>query len=116
MEPTLLHIVCNKPAGWVQPRDAVACSLSLRTDGRTDVAEYQAIESDIEATRDRLAATIDQLVNRTSPKNVVRREVASLKGVFVAPDGSPRTDNILKVAGGVAGFVAVVVLIRKVTR
>jgi len=95
---------------------ALTCSLSLRTDGRTDVAEYESLESDIEATRERLAATIDQLVNRTSPKSVVRRELRSLRGVFVDPDGAPRTDNILKVAGGVAGFVAVVVLIRKVAR
>jgi len=80
------------------------------------VADYDSIESDIEATRERLAATIDQLVDRTSPKNVVRREVANVKGHFVDADGNPRTDNILKVAGGVAGFVAVVWLIRRVTR
>ena len=80
------------------------------------MADYDAIESDIEVTRQRLAATIDQLVTRTSPKNVVRREVAAVKGHFVDPDGNPRTDNILKLAGGVAGFIAVVYLIRKVAR
>jgi hypothetical protein len=80
------------------------------------VADYDSIETDIEATRQRLASTIDQLVDRTSPKNVVRRELATVKGYFVQPDGSPRTDNILKVTAGVAGFVAVVVLIRRVTR
>ncbi|HSV38671.1 MAG TPA: DUF3618 domain-containing protein [Nocardioidaceae bacterium] len=80
------------------------------------MADYDSIEGDIEETRQRLAATIDQLVTRTSPKNVVRREVASVKGHFVDPDGNPRTDNILKLAGGVAGFVAVVYLIRKVAR
>lgn len=80
------------------------------------MADYDSIESDIEVTRQRLAATIDQLVTRTSPKNVVRREVASVKGHFVDADGNPRTDNILKLAGGVAGFVAVVYLIRRVTR
>jgi hypothetical protein len=80
------------------------------------VADYDSIESDIEATRERLAATIDELVDRTSPKNVVRREMAAFKGFFVDPAGNPRTDNIVKVAGGVVGFVAVVILIRKVTR
>ena len=80
------------------------------------MADYDSIESDIEETRQRLAATIDQLVTRTSPKNVVRREVAAVRGHFVDPDGNPRTDNILKLAGGVAGFVAVVYLIRKVAR
>ena len=80
------------------------------------MADYDSIEGDIEETRQRLAATIDQLVTRTSPKKVVRREVASVKGHFVDPDGNPRTDNILKLAGGVAGFIAVVYLIRKVAR
>jgi Protein of unknown function (DUF3618) len=80
------------------------------------VADYDRIEADIAVTRDRLAATIDELVDRTSPKNVVRREVDGIKSKFVDPEGNPRTDNILKVVGGVAGFVAVVWLIRKVTR
>ena len=80
------------------------------------MAGYDEIETDMAQTRERLAATIDELVTRTSPKNVVRREIESVKSRFVDPDGSPRTDNILKLAGGVAGFVAVVWLIRKVAR
>ena len=75
-----------------------------------------AIEQDMEQTRARLAATIDQLVDRTNPKNVVKREVNAVKRTFVDEQGNPRTENILKVVGGVAGFVALVVVIRKVTR
>lgn len=30
--------------------------------------------------------------------------------------GNPRTENILKVVGGVAGFVVLLVVIRRVTR
>lgn len=80
------------------------------------MAGYDDIESDIAQTRERLAATIDQLVDRTSPKQIAKREVASVKAFFVDAQGSPRTDNFLKVAGGVAGFVALLVLIRKVAR
>ncbi len=76
----------------------------------------QSLEREIEETRERLASTIDQLVDRTSPKNVVRREIAAVKGVFVDDDGNPRTENILKVVGGVAGFVGLLVVIRRVTR
>jgi hypothetical protein len=36
--------------------------------------------------------------------------------VYVAPDGSPRTDNMLKTAGVVVGFVALMVTLRKLTR
>jgi hypothetical protein len=75
-----------------------------------------SIERDIEEVRERLAHTIDELVHRTSPKTIVRREVATVKGFFVDAQGNPRTENILKVAGGVAGFVAVLVVIRRVTR
>ena len=78
--------------------------------------QVSSLERDIEETRERLAATIDQLVDRASPKNIVRREIDAVKGYFVDPEGNPRTENILKVVGGVAGFVVVLVVIRKVTR
>lgn len=84
-------------------------------DGSPD-RSLSATEADIEATRERLAQTIDELLERTSPRNVVRRQVAEVKAFFVDPQGNPRTDNILKVAAGVAGFVGVVVVIRRVTR
>jgi hypothetical protein len=74
------------------------------------------LESDIEATRARLAATIDQLAYRASPKTIVKREINSIKAHFVDPQGNPRTDNILKVAGGVVGFVGLVVVLRRVAR
>ena len=75
-----------------------------------------SIESDIEVTRERLASTIDQLVHRTSPKTIARREVNAVKGYFVDPSGAPRTENILKVVGGVVGVVVVFGLIRKIVK
>jgi Protein of unknown function (DUF3618) len=73
------------------------------------------LEHEIEETRQRLASTIDQLLYRSSPKTIVSREIASLKAVYVdRATGEPRTDNILKTVGGVVGFVALLVLIRKV--
>jgi hypothetical protein len=75
-----------------------------------------SIENDIEVTRARLASTIDQLVYRTSPKTIAKREVNAVKGYFVGPDGSPRTDNIVKVVGGVVGVVVVFGLIRKIVK
>jgi hypothetical protein len=73
------------------------------------------LEREIEETRDRLASTIDQLVYRVHPKTIVQREVSAVKGYFVdVRTGQPRTDNILKIAGGVVGVAALFVLIRKV--
>lgn len=74
------------------------------------------LEREIEETRERLAGTIDQLVHRAHPKTIVSREVADLKSFFVDPHtGEPRTENILKVVGGVVGTIALFVVIRKVT-
>jgi hypothetical protein len=75
-----------------------------------------SIEDEMEATRQRLAGTIDQIVHRASPKTIADREVTKVKAHFVDIHGNPRTDNILKVAGGVLGFVLFVVVARKVTR
>jgi hypothetical protein len=79
-------------------------------------AKPGTLEDEVEATRARLAVTIDQLAHRASPKTIVRREVAGLKAHFVDAQGNPRTDNILKVAGGVVGFAVLVVVMRTVTR
>lgn len=76
--------------------------------------QVSSLERDIEQTRERLAATIDQLAYRASPKTIARRQVADVKAFFVDPSGAPRTDNILKVAGGLVGFVTLMVVIRKV--
>ncbi len=79
--------------------------------------ETSSLENEIEQTRDRLAATIDELVYRAHPKTIIRREVSSVKAYFVDPaSGAPRTDNILKVAGGVVGTLVVLSLIRRVVR
>ena len=77
--------------------------------------ETTALEAELDATRERLAGTIDQLVYRTSPKTIVRREITSIKGYFVdLRTGQPRTTNILKVVGGVVGTVVLIAVVRKV--
>ena len=86
------------------------------SDGRDNETSPVALEREIEETRERLATTIDQLLYRSSPKTIVSREVAQVKGFFVDPTtGEPRTENILKVAGGLVGAVVLVVILRKIT-
>jgi uncharacterized protein DUF3618 len=87
-----------------------------QADPKLEQRPPESIEDDMEATRQRLAGTIDQLVHRASPKTIAKREVEGLRARFVDAQGNPRTDNILKVAGAVVGFVVFVVVIRKVTR
>ncbi|HEX4473227.1 MAG TPA: DUF3618 domain-containing protein [Nocardioides sp.] len=79
--------------------------------------ETTELEAEMEATRERLADTIDLLVHRASPKTIARREITSVKGYFVdLKTGQPRTTNILKVAGGVLGAVALFAVVRAVAR
>jgi hypothetical protein len=81
------------------------------------VTNQTSLEHEIEETRERLAHTIDQLLHRAHPKTIVRREVTSVKAHFVdLQTGAPRTDNILKAAGVVAGCVALFVVVRTVAR
>jgi hypothetical protein len=80
-----------------------------------DQRRPDTIEREMEATRERLAATIDQLAYRASPKTILKREIESVKAHFVAPDGSPRTGNIVKVAGAVVGVVTLMIVVRKVS-
>ena len=84
--------------------------------GKAQNSGLDSLENEIEATRERLAHTIDQLAYRASPKTIVRREVASIKAHYVDVNGQPRTDNILKTAGAVVGFVAVIMVLRKISR
>ena len=75
-----------------------------------------SLERDIEAARERLTTTIDQLTYRASPKTIARREVATVKAYFVDAHGQPRTDNILKVTGGVVAFVVFSVVMRRISK
>ena len=79
--------------------------------------DMSSLESEIEETRERLASTIDQLIYRSSPKTIAKREVASFKAHFVDPaTGQPRTDNILKVVGGTVGVFVLLGVLRKIVR
>ncbi|HEX6874780.1 MAG TPA: DUF3618 domain-containing protein [Nocardioidaceae bacterium] len=81
-----------------------------------DTRAPETIEKEVEATRERLAVTIDQLLYRSSPKTIAKREVAGFKGFFVDPETGPRVDNIVKVTVGIGGFVAVMLVVRKVAK
>lgn len=78
--------------------------------------DLNSLEREIEETRERLAATIDQLAYRASPKTIVKREVNQVRGFFLDEQGAPRQDNIIKVGVGVVGVVAFFVIVRKIVK
>ena len=78
--------------------------------------QVSSYENEIEQTRARLGATIDELVYRASPKTIVRRRIASVRAYFVDPSGAPRQAHIAGVAGGVVASVVMFVIVRKIVK
>ncbi len=78
--------------------------------------DTDALVEEIERTRLRLAGTVDQLIDRTNPKNIVRRTMHSTKVRFITETGEPKMEAIIPVALGVIGFVGVLYVIRRIVR
>lgn len=76
-----------------------------------DARSPRQIEVDIEATRTRLASTIDELAYRTKPAVVVQRQkdvvVAKLQETFLTPNGDLRMDRVAAVVAVVAVLVSI---------
>ena len=79
--------------------------------------EVAALESELNERRTHLSTTIDELVTRLSPKEIVRREVESVK-IRVAeatrtPDGQIRTELVAAVLGAVSVVLVGAGLLRR---
>ncbi len=75
------------------------------------------IEAEIAATRARLAATVDELVDRAHPRNVAKRQVEQAvtltRSQVYDENGNLRTQKIASVAGAVAGVLVLLLLVRR---
>ncbi|GAA1116430.1 hypothetical protein GCM10009630_12600 [Kribbella jejuensis] len=79
----------------------------------TKARTAEQIEADIAATRLRLASTVDELVDRANPKNVLERQVEQAKSQVFDEHGQLRTQKIAAVAGAVVGVIGVLLVIRR---
>jgi hypothetical protein len=79
-------------------------------------AKPDELVDEIEQIRDRLADTVDALIDRTSPRNVARRSLHKLRSRFVDETGSPRLETILPLVGGAVAVVAGIVVVRRLIR
>jgi hypothetical protein len=70
------------------------------------------IERDIEATRQRLAGTLDELVDKVAPANVARRATASVKAQFVDTETGVRTGRVVVAAAVVVALIALRIMRR----
>ncbi|TCN44561.1 uncharacterized protein DUF3618 [Kribbella orskensis] len=80
---------------------------------KQQVRSTQQIEADIAATRARLASTVDELVDRAHPKNVVKRQVEQAKAQVFDERGELRTQKLIAVGGAVVGVVGMLLMIRR---
>jgi hypothetical protein len=91
--------------------------LSGEIDGHApDTRSPAEIEADIAATRDRLAGTLDELSERLSPRGVLRQANSSVRGAFLAEDGSVRKDRAVLAAGALAAVLGGLVAARRLRR
>lgn len=85
------------------------------------------IEADLAATRDRLAGSIEELIDLVHPQRVKDRQIESAKtfakaeldnakAQFVYPNGELRTSRLAAIGGAVAGFVTFLIVVRKLLR
>lgn len=85
------------------------------------------IEADLGATRDRLAASVEALIDQVHPNRIKQRQIANVKRfantelenakskVFNAR-GDLRTERLVVLAAAVAGVVGLLLILRAIVR
>jgi hypothetical protein len=79
-------------------------------------AKSDDLVDEIENIRLRLAGTVDELIDRTNPKNILRRRLEDTKAHFVDEDGAPRLENIIPVVAGAVAILGALIVIRRIVR
>jgi len=74
------------------------------------------IESDMDATRARLAQTLTELKVATSPKNILNKQAEKVKAFYVDEYGAVRVDHVAITVGVVVGVIVVRRTWRRITR
>lgn len=98
---------------------------SSDSSSKTPPRSKAQIEADNAAARDRLASSVEELVDQVHPNRIKQRQVANIKQLAnaeldnakaqVMDENGLRTDRLAIVGAAVAGFVAFLLIIRKIT-
>lgn len=86
--------------------DEVQEQLRERAETRRRHRSVDEIERELDETTQRLAANVDELVDRVSPVRLAQSGVEKVKARVMAPSGRPRPEVIGAIAG--AAIVGVV--------
>lgn len=71
----------------------------------------EELEADVQAQRERLAGTVDDLAAKLDVKSQAQQKVASLKDAATTDDGKPRPE-VLAAVGSLVAMAVVLVLWR----
>jgi hypothetical protein len=93
----------------------------------SDPRSKSQIEADLGATRDRLTASVETLIDQVHPNRIKQRtideakkfgqaELENAKALIFNARGDLRTDRLAILAGSGAGFVTFLLVIRAVIR
>ena len=85
------------------------------------------IEADLAATRDRLNASVQALIDQVHPNRIKQRQIDNVKRLASAEldnakslifnaRGDLRTDRVAALAGAAAGLVTFLIIVRKIVR
>jgi anti-sigma factor RsiW len=84
------------------------------SDTKTTAARTpEQIEADIAATRARLASTVDDLVDRAHPRNVVKHQVEQARAQVFDESGRLRTEKLVAVGAAAVAVIGVLLVIRR---
>ncbi|NHN55741.1 DUF3618 domain-containing protein [Calidifontibacter sp. DB0510] len=82
-----------------------------------DKPSAKQIEADLQATRERLAGTIDELAFRARPQEIAKRQVESVKlkadDTLRTADGDLRQDKLATILGGASAGLLLLGLLRR---
>ena len=89
----------------------------MSDDAKSGPSDPAAIEAEIEATRLRLASTVDELAVRVHPKTLATRGAETAKerarAAVTTPQGQLRVERIAAVAGAALSLLVLVVWRRR---
>ena len=85
------------------------------------------IEADLGATRDRLTASVEALIDQVHPNRIKQRQIAGVKrfvdievetakSLIFNARGDLRTDRLALIGAAVGGFVSFLVIVRAIVR
>lgn len=74
-------------------------------DGSRSAAD---IEADLDATIERLGASIDELADRLSPGQIAARGIGRVRSMVTTPDGRPRAEVVGAAIGALVGVAVLV--------